>query len=363
MTRKMHLGMVALAAFAALFTDQVKSDEPTEVVQVSTMNLATQFASMQAELEQLRARQGQADAILARFEQVSFGGETGCSDCGKGKCDDCGAGCGCNCFCDIGCGGIYGGAEAVVVRPHMQHETDFNVFGAGGQFDPRFDYSVSPRIFLGWRNCRGTGIRARYWMFDQTTSPIVVEDEDVAVGLDVQALDLEFTQLVCWGPLNSNFALGVRYGSVENTLSFDDGDDYDEFRTQFDGWGPTMAMENRIPIGCSNLSVVGNLRGSLLFGDTHYTVLDDDPDPFTLTDGRDDLVAVAEMQVGLEWSRCTSYGVFSAYALLEGQYWAGAIGNLALDELLFPLGGLVRGFSTDQDLGFVGGTFGVQLAR
>ena len=75
------------------------------------------------------------------------------------------------------------------------------------------------------------------------------------------------------------------------------------------------------------------------------------------------MVAVAEMQFGLEWSRCTRYGVLSAYGLLEGQYWAGASGNLALDALTFPIGGIVRGYSTTEDLGFFGGTFGIQLAH
>lgn len=390
MTRKLYLGMVALMALAAVSTARAEKIEPVEVEQVSTMNVSTQFASMQAELERLRSQQAETEAMLARFEQVSFGGG-GCDDCGKGKCDDCGASCGCNCFCNIGGGGVYGGAEAVIVRPHFSHEID--VLGGAldnGQpepFDPRFDVAVSPRIFVGWRNCRGTGIRARYWYFDQEAELHNYEgfeatSDKLVSGLDVQALDLEFTQLVCWGPVRSNFAFGVRYGSVEN-----DWRDFSEvkntyrlerkLRTVFDGWGPTIAMENRIPLGCSNLAVVGNLRGALLFGDTHYTAWGDFDffedevaeagngygNEQTVSEGRDDVVAVAELQVGLEWQRYTRFGVLSAYGLFEGQYWAGATGNLGLDALIFPVGGLFRGFSTNEDLGFVGATAGIQLAR
>ena len=83
-----------------------------------------------------------------------------------------------------------------------------------------------------------------------------------------------------------------------------------------------------------------------------------------MTDGRQDVVGVAELQVGLQWSRCTSYGIFSAYALLEGQYWAGATSNLLLDAVSGPNAtAFLRGVGTSDSLGFVGGTFGVQLAR
>jgi hypothetical protein len=356
MTRKLNLGMAALVVFGVMTT--ARAAEPVEIEQVSTMNISTQFASMRAELESLRAKQADFDELRARFEQVSFGGEVGC--------DDCGAGYGCNCFCNIGCGGIYGGVEAVVVRPHFEHE--ITRIGPqleppdGAQIDPSFDFSVSPRIFLGWRNCRGTGIRARYWYYDQTADLANVGDFDLLrSGLTVQALDLEFTQLVCLGPVNTNFALGVRYASVENVLEFSIEEENAKLRNQFDGWGPTIAMENRIPLGCSNVSVVGNLRGSLLFGDTHVTVAGDDSgetiDEATFIDGRQDVVAVAELQVGLQWSRCTNYGVFSAYALLEGQYWAGAASDFAPGVEEFSV------TATDSDLGFVGGTFGIQLAR
>lgn len=371
MTRRLIFALVGLVACAAVATVRSAEVEPVEVAQVSTMTVSGQMASMQAELDEMRAR----------FEQVSFGGEVGCSKCGKGKCDGCGASCGCNCFCNIGCGGVYGGAEAVIVRPHFGHEIDYLGPGAGvpngTQVDPSFNYSASPRIFLGWRNCRGTGIRARYWYFNQSVSlanPVILNEDLLTSGLKVQALDLEFTQLVCLGPVNTNFAFGVRYGSVQNTLQGFSQTQPEDFklRTQFDGWGPTLAMQNRIPLGCSNFSVVGNLRGSLLFGNTHYTVWGQPGGRFavgenggeeTVTDGRQDVVAVGELQVGLQWARSTNYGIVSAYALLEGQYWAGATSNLLLDAVTWPATAYLRGVGTSESLGFVGGTVGIQIAR
>jgi hypothetical protein len=325
------------------------ADMPTPAL--GTSDAAIQFAAMQAEL---------------------------CAECGKDMCGQCGAPCDCSCYCDLGCGGFYGGAEAVIVRPHFQNESNslglLILEGEGlEQLGPRYDYAATPRAFLGWRNCRGTGVRARYWRFDEEARlGLEFFDENLSSTLDVQTLDLEFTQRVCWGPVESNLAFGVRYGGVENGLEAS-ADGLNLVQTRFDGWGPTMAIEHRVPLGQGGLAVVGNLRGSLLFGDMGYSLFDE----VLLAEGRADMTAVAEMQVGLEWQRCTRFGVLSVFALLEGQWWAAATSNLVADALpLVLLEGtnldmeealllamLSQGYSTSEDLGFIGGTIGIQLAR
>jgi hypothetical protein len=122
--------------------------------------------------------------------------------------------------------------------------------------------------------------------------------------------------------------------TISNNMRFDTNED-------FEGWGPTVTAEGRLPIGCRPLALVGNLRGSLLFGDQKFS----NTAQMTRGEKRDVMMQVIESQVGLEYRRCFLGGIISARALLEGQYWA-------LGE---------AGYS--GDLGFFGGTFGIQYAR
>ena len=57
MTRKLYLGMAALVVFGMVTAAQaVEPVHVADVEQVSTINISTQFASMQAELDSLRAQ-------------------------------------------------------------------------------------------------------------------------------------------------------------------------------------------------------------------------------------------------------------------------------------------------------------------
>jgi hypothetical protein len=80
MTRKLYLGMAALVVFGMVSAAQaVEPVHVADVEQVSTLNISTQFASMQAELDSLRAQ----------VQEISYGGG------GQGDCGKCGSvGCG-----------------------------------------------------------------------------------------------------------------------------------------------------------------------------------------------------------------------------------------------------------------------------
>jgi len=328
-----------------------KAEQTSDVSQVSTMSISTRFASMQAELEELRAK----------AEQISYGGD------GKIACNDCGS-VGCNCLCDVGCGGFFAGAEAVIVRAHIGDGAENDVVDAA--IDARYDYKVTPRIWLGYRNCEGLGIRARWWNFDQDSNlsdAATDPDDEVSFhSLNVQAVDLEATQLVCWGPLQMNFAMGARYGKVEGTgtniYDFDGDLDVDAGQSDFEGFGPTFALEARRPISCSNFALIGNLRNSLLFGNNNSVDIDADVgnqgfNNVVLDTGerKDTAVYVVESQVGAEYTRCLGSGVLSIRAVMEGQFWGKSIaqndpGSTSSDNL-------------DEDLGFFGATFGVEYSH
>ena len=177
----------------------------------------------------------------------------------------------------------------VFVKPFFVDGVDFD---NGVQQEPDYDYEPSPRVFLGIRHCNGLGFRARYWYFDQLSSEEQFEDQsETPMNLQVQTVDLEGTQLVCLGPLNATFLAGARYSKVEHRESDDEGH-------YFEGFGPTFGMELLQPIHCTNFAVVGNVRGAMAFGETHFR----QSQSFAAVDD-DDLLWTLESQLGVEYVR------------------------------------------------------------
>jgi hypothetical protein len=335
MTRKLYLGMAALVVFGMVSAAQAV--DPVVVEQASTLNISTQFASMQAELESLRAQ----------VQEISYGGGGN----GKVACDTCG---GCDCYCDVGCGGVYAGVELALLKPHFEEGSAINdVNGPQTQDDPRFNYEATPRFWLGYRNCEGFGIRARYWQFDHDALLVEGPNDTDFYALEMETLDVEATQLVCWGPLQMNFAAGARYARTEALDADTDTGVVDDFyRGTFEGWGPTLALEFRRPLGCGPFAFVGNARGSLLYGNARHVVVED-TDEFI--DKHNDTIAhILESQVGVEYRRCLGNGTLSARAVMEGQMWVNGV------DVPLIGGDAVR---VDNNAGLFGATFGVEYAR
>lgn len=347
MTRKLYLGIAALVAVAAITAARAEEVDvadleyyadqgDSEVQQVSTMNVSTRFASMEAELESLRAQ----------VQEISFGGGGGKAACGK-----CGAS-GCNCFCNIGCGGAYAGVELAVLRPHFEEGS--RKLPNGTRVDPRLGYQATPRFWLGYRNCEGLGVRARYWQLNGNVVAQNLANDTGFYALNMKALDMEATQLVCWGPLQANFAAGVRYARTRG-LALDDNFTEGSVGT-FEGWGPTMAAEFRRPVACGPFSLIGNARGSLLFGNARHVGFGGAGEGrFVDADTHQDTFAqILESQIGVEYRRGIFNGTLAVRALLEGQIWMNAvdvqIGNFGANRF-------------DNNAGLFGATFGVEYWR
>jgi hypothetical protein len=145
--------------------------------------------------------------------------------------------------------------------------------------------------------------------------------------------------------------------------------------TDFEGAGPTIGIETRIPLGCSErLAFVSNARGSLVFGDTSKLFQGANPG-LAFADAFDeefDMIYILEMQLGLEYSRETRYGRAFVRGMFEGQYWGNA--GFDQDDILTPallgtpgpgnaggFGGLL--FKQDDSVGFVGGTVAIGIER
>ncbi len=281
------------------------------------------FSSMQDMIDRIDSLEASLASYSSDGEFVDGGGKGGCSTCGSAG--------GCDCFCANACG-IYVGVEAVYARPHFEDEVDVDDNGSG------YDWEISARFIGGIRNANGFGGRVRYWRWDHRSNvnSSSVPPWDDPFRLDVQALDLELTQMVCWGPVNATFFGGTRYGRVWHK-------DNDNEGMTFEGWGPSIGTELLISINCTNLALVGNLRYSALFGHSRF-------DEFDRAD--DDFVTGVDTQLGVQYSRCMGHGTLLIRGLVEAQVWAGATDN--------PSDDLDDSSSTDEDLAFVGFTFGVE---
>ena len=260
---------------------------------------------MQAELESLRSE----------FSQVSYGqdadGYKGDGNFG-GRC------------------GWLAGFELAILRPqmttfdykHIDMDADVDPDFDFGDTQPRLGYKSSPRVWLGYQTSKGLGMQVRYWTLDQRAMHQVDEDRYNGIGVDATALDFEMTQLVCWGPLQTNFSGGLRYGKIETCFTDSGGFGTDTFATQFEGVGPTAAVNVRRPIRCGDWALIGNSRGSLLFGDQSETSIDNDGSLDLYFVRQDVPLGVIESQIGLEYSRILDNGgKLSARALMEGQLW------------------------------------------
>ncbi len=258
----------------------------------------------------------------------------------------------------------YAGVDLTVLKPHL------GTLGAGilvypeVDVTPGFDYEAAPRIWLGWDNADGLGIRARYFTFDAgATQTPPANHPPLALGalelqgtyawLEAQTLDFEATQRGGLGQLQFQLAGGFRYakmetgvgafGTLANLLPLAAGVGMD-----FEGVGPTVAVDFRRPFGSRGLALVGSARSSWMYGETDLGltgVLAGFPAGVYADDH---LMQINELSLGVEWSRCLARGgKVTLAALWESQAWEWA-----------PVAGLIH-----QDIGLTGPTVSLSYLR
>jgi outer membrane murein-binding lipoprotein Lpp len=374
---------IAVAALAG--TAQAQAVKLT-----SYQDLMNRVAQLEGEVETMRSSVPPAPAADG-MPGMMYGGAPGmpmaAGGCGYQCCDPCQV-------CDQG--GAYVLFENVLVKPYFSQNTAFKIIDSPAQpFDENtesvdfdWDLEYSPRIELGYIGSSGMGWRARYWHFDHDTSlnasgalgDVVVDivgDPDIEIDVDaagtlqtrhsleLYTVDLEalMRRESCEGAVTGS--VGLRYARIEHAYDaadFDAAGALDDFirsRNSFEGVGPTIAGEVRRRIGSGNLSGFINARGSLLFGDSDWSAFEV-PTPLNgsdrVTSDRDDLVAVAETQLGVDYRRPSSGGrEWFGRVALEAQYWhnggTGAIqgaGDIPTDS-----------DPREADLGFVGLSIGL----
>ena len=132
-------------------------------------------------------------------------------------------------------------------------------------------------------------------------------------GIDMDVLDLEATTRKEFGSWDLQFAGGLRYGREEMS--------YDGLDVCFEGAGLTLAAEVMRPVCNSNWSLLGNFRGSLLYGDIRDTGLILGAGPFIT---EEEMMQVWEMQLGVQYAREMSAGQVAIQFLWETQVWKNA---------------------------------------
>jgi len=223
----------------------------------------------------------------------------------------------CNSGCNCSQGGVIAGVEMVLLTPHsgaLQIPGVANV-------TPGYGVQASPRLWLGYRNDNGLGVRARYWTFDADAGPSTI---GLVSNLHMEALDLEVTQTAQLASWNFDLSFGIRWAQDRNTLALGP---IVAGQQNFEGTGGTIALGAWRQLGHSNLSLFANTRASLLYGQNDYPISVALP-PIGPAIGiaalrsEDEVVSIYELQMGVEWSRQTETGSrWFARAALECQAW------------------------------------------
>jgi hypothetical protein len=366
-------GLVALA----FYVSPVAADE---FQLLSAVELDAASRARDAEINALRASVARLEAERADGGAVDGWIAEGC-DC------ECAADCVPSC-CRLPRGWI-GGAGAYVIKPHWNQNSAFTSFtgNTGGPTEFNYDYEATPLAWIGYMGDTGFGVRARWWMYDQGASVNVVNDgraiQSATPGglavfsflpgdrlsftgnTDLDVWDLEAMQWVACGNWLIGGSAGVRYVHIAQHYNaflltpdfFGIGTFHDQVTSghSFDGVGPTLSLEMRRAVGTCGLSLYGNARYSVLFGDNQLraqqaTAINNNVF-FRQTQELSSWAsrAIAELELGAEYAPCVGCGRAFIRAGLVGQLW-NDVGNNSASLITVPAAGGEEG----TNMGFFG---------
>ncbi len=285
-----------------------------------------------------------------------------------GSWDDCGGGC--YDFTWFAGGGVYW------LQPHFENNPAFttsqlslnngNRLTVARQQDFNWEYESGARAWIGYMGEEGRGGRIRWWRFENGTNLIAGNPDGVdpltgagvtitdATGfvlssrpgdvltfeseLKLDVADLEAMKEFRLGNWSALGSAGVRYAQLRqgyvatldspNPLRTPAGA-IARFGHDFDGFGPTLAIELRRPIGCG-LTLYGSARTSLLFGDSkqsftgvqRFTPAGEVATQFFSQ--RNEVLPVGEIELGLEYSVDCGCCLLVFQGAYVGQIWYGA---------------------------------------
>ncbi len=291
--------------------------------------------------------------------------------------------------------------ESVIVQPIQSNSTgliterDDDVF-SHVMFPWEMEHS--PRIQLGREaNDETLGWRVRYWQFRHGESfeandanglipassftlgtvGYLFEDGDASTGLQfveegvftssirADVIDWELQRQIV-KPLD--VYAGIRYAKIAQRYhAMTDAGNLDA-RSEFRGFGPTVAMRFTHSLPLNTLSLFANARGSLLFGQKSFTAEDDvnehaqSLNAIDLRSSEDAIHSFAgntEIQLGLRYAPANW---FSMQVALEAQHFMDVGGANPTGVFTGPDGGMSGDSPLDDNLSFIGVSTGIELA-
>jgi hypothetical protein len=312
-------------------------------------------------------------------------------------------------------GGFYGGLGIYILRPFFGNNPATTTTGSTSNFggtssvstfasstsDFRYDYTVSPRLWLGYSGASGLGARLSWWRFDQTasadtfhqnpgfnfstitagglsSSPFGSTTDFLAVKnrLFLDVWDFDLTQR--WQGKNGWLlgGGGVRYLHISQSYNAALAETPSSFGTtfggafhasnDFDGAGPTLFLEGHRRVGGSGFGVYASARGAVLFGSGRQTsfTLNTFSSSFSgntfsfsnatfVQASRDPVLPVVEGELGVEWSRQTgNYNPFFRVGVVGMNYFTvGSATAAGTSPFGFPGG---SSGASNSNLGFLG---------
>ena len=240
--------------------------------------------------------------------------------------------------CCVDTGGMYAMFEFLWIRPHVNEDWVGKLSES---------HHLSTRTTLGYENCCGLGVRARYWHFDHTIDVL----DPAEIGVNVEVVDLEITNRIGFRTTDVMLGGGFRYAHW--TLTDDDGVPVD-----LDAYGLTMAADGRTPLChyCANQwSFIYGARWSILGGDWRgdSNIIDTVVTP----EVRDDNLLVNELYAGIEHMyRWNGYTLFSR-GTAEMQNWrSDVLGEPEIGNGIGP-----NSIGSTNSISFIGVGLGIGL--
>tara|TARA_B110000495_G_C23024647_1_gene608582 strand:+ start:116 stop:1258 length:1143 start_codon:yes stop_codon:yes gene_type:complete len=282
--------------------------------------------------------------------------------------------------------GFYAGASAIWSKPHFKEAFEYSEtnFATGLQtLHPfQYDYQVTPKIWVGFKNAEGMGVKATYWSFDadgavrnnvadgstifgahaitvifpaNIFAAVPGDTLTTSSNLQTQITNLYATYSTSTHDIEINGGVGLRYARLRQTLAATVTGTSPaslNWERAYDGLGPTVSLDLRKRLGCRGLSAIAKGSGALLYGTktidrTVFGDMSPQPaSPFLMLDEADEVVGIGEFGFGIEWARTMAQGSeLAVTGTYDGQLWAEA-------------GAPTLGF-----LGFQGFGLGVELRR
>ena len=294
------------------------------------------------------------------------------NDAGNTACLACGqlfANCGGCCETSANKTGFNAGVTLLFAKPHFKEAfqvSNINTLTGVMTLLPfEYDYELSPRVWFGFQNEQGLGLRASYWSFDgqglarnlstngseiwgahvvNTMFPsnifaaIPGSQMSVSDYLTTQTVNLVGTYDVEDAAAQILAGAGLRYAKLEQgfaaTVQSPVPADFHQLTWSrvFEGLGPTVTMDAKKRLGQSRFSAVASGGGALLYGSKTLsrTVINDQTPagqapPFLQLNDADEVVGIGEMNLGLEWGTFLPSGHQALLrGVYEGQLWAEA---------------------------------------